>query len=62
MEWWHVKSEHNAADRPSRLDSTPADIGLGSLWQTGPDYLCLDREQWPLERNFADRKNKVTIP
>jgi hypothetical protein len=29
-EWWHVPSEHNAADRPSRLDSVPADIGLGS--------------------------------
>ena len=24
-EWWHVKSEDNAADRASRLDSTPAD-------------------------------------
>ena len=61
-EWWHVKSEDNAADRASRLDSVPADLQLGSLWQTGPDYLCLDREEWPLERNFSDRKTKVEIP
>ena len=60
--WWHVRSADNAADRPSRLDSVPADLGLGSGWQVGPDYLTLDREQWPVERNFADRKNKVQIP
>ena len=61
-EWWHVKSEHNAADRPSRLDSVPADLRLGSEWQTGPEYLSLERDQWPLERNFADRKSKIRIP
>jgi hypothetical protein len=26
-EWYHVKSEYNAADRPSRLDSTAEDLG-----------------------------------
>jgi hypothetical protein len=61
-EWWHVKSDDNAADRPSRLDSTPADLRLGSEWQDGPSYLRLERDQWPFERNFADRKNKVLIP
>ena len=61
-EWWHVRSEHNAADRATRLDSVPSDLKLGSEWQTGPDYLCLDREEWPLERNFAERKTKVQIP
>ena len=61
-EWWHVKSEDNAADRASRLDSTPADLGIGSEWQDGPSYLRLVRDEWPFERNFADRKNKVLIP
>ena len=61
-EWWHVRSEDNAADRPSRLDSTPSDLGLGSDWQDGPGYLRLERENWPFERNFADRKTKVLIP
>ena len=42
--WWHVKSSDNAADRPTRLDSEPKDIGLGSDWQKGPHYLSLDRE------------------
>ena len=61
-EWWHVSSEDNAADRASRLDSVPADLQLGSVWQTGPDYLCLEREEWPVDRRFADRKTKVLIP
>ena len=61
-EWWHVRSAGNAADRASRLGSVPSDLKLGSEWQTGPDYLCLDREEWPFERNFADRKTKVHIP
>ena len=60
--WWHVKSADNAADRSSRLDSIPSELGIGSEWQRGPDYLTLDREEWPLDRNFADRKNKVQIP
>ena len=60
--WWHVKSSDNAADRPTRLDSEPKDIGLGSDWQKGPHYLSLDREHWPIERNFADRKSSVKIP
>ena len=33
----------------------------GSRWQTGQDYPTLDRADWPIERNFADRKNKVKI-
>ena len=61
-EWYHCKSADNAADRASRLDSTPADLRFGSEWQDGPGYLYLERKDWPLERNFADRKSKVLIP
>ena len=61
-EWYHCKSADNAADRASRLDSTPADLQFGSEWQDGPGYLYLERKDWPLERNFADRKSKVLIP
>ena len=57
-----MKSADNAADRSSRLDSTPSELGLESGWQRGPDYLTKDREHWPLDRSFADRKNKVHIP
>ena len=32
-EWWHVSSANNPADRNSRLDSKPANLGLNSEWQ-----------------------------
>ena len=61
-EWYHVASSGNAADAPSRLDTTPDMIGEGSSWQCGPDYLSLPREEWPLDRKFADQKTAVGIP
>ena len=61
-EWYHVASSGNAADAPSRLDTTPDMIGEGSSWQCGPDYLYLPREKWPLDRKFADQKTAVGIP
>ena len=61
-EWWHVPTEHNPADRTSRLDSKPEDIGLESAWQNGPQFLYQDRSSWLLERNFAEQKAKVKIP
>ena len=60
--WWHVKSADNAADKSSRVDSVPSELGIGSEWQRGKDYISLDRDQWPTNRNFAERKNKVLIP
>ena len=42
--------------RHSRLDSTPADLGLDSEWQLGPDYLKKERKDWPFERKFARKK------
>ena len=61
-DWYHVASKFNAADCPSRLDTSPGMIGPGSSWQVGPDYLYLPREDWPLERDFAEQKSKVEIP
>ena len=61
-EWYHVPSDSNPADRPSRVDSEPPDIMPGSSWQRGPNYLRLPRKDWALERNFADRKGKVQVP
>lgn len=62
-EWWHVSSENNPADRPTRLDSKPEDLGLGSEWQTGIEYLGNPRELWPFERKFAaERKDQVKVP
>ena len=60
-EWYHVAGQDNPADRPTRLDTNPEDIGTDSDWQKGPDYLADERENWPFNRNFAAQK-KVKIP
>ena len=61
-QWYHVASKMNAADRPSRLDTTPDMLGPSSDWQRGPEYLYLPRSSWPFERDFADQKTGVEIP
>ena len=61
-EWSWVSSENNAADRASRLNSTPADLALGSAWLEGPAHLKLPVQDWPMNRDFADRKSKLKVP
>ena len=61
-EWYHVSGKDNAADRATRLNSLPEDLGLNSDWQNGPPYLKLPVKKWPINRNFADRKNKIKYP
>ena len=56
-EWYQVSSSDNAADQPTRLDSTALDIGLGSVWQHAPDYIYSPRKDWPTNRRFAERKD-----
>ena len=55
-EWYHTGTSYNAADRPTRLDSTPADLGPLSEWQNGPAFLQLRETEWPINRDFATRK------
>ena len=55
-EWYHVASSDNAADRPTRVDSTIDDISPDSPWQRGPAYLYTPAHTWPTDRNFAARK------
>ena len=43
IEWHHVKSKDNAADRVTRLGTLSSDLCLGSEW--------LPVEQWPVDRN-----------
>ena len=62
IEWHHVKSKDNAADRVTRLETLPSDLCLGSEWLDGPSFLRLPVEQWPVDRNFADRKGGARIP
>ena len=61
-EWYHMPSRYNAADRPTRLNSKPADLGIGTEWQDGPNYVQLPFQDWPWERNFAARKMTDVVP
>jgi len=61
-EWYHMPSQFNAADRPTRLDSKLSDLTIGSEWQDGPSYLCLPFDEWPWERNFASKKLSELVP
>ena len=57
-EWYHVASANNPADQPTRMSSTADDISSNSPWQRGPDYLYCPRETWPVNRDFANRKDE----
>ena len=57
-EWWFTRSSHNAADQLTHADATPADLGADSIWQRGPSYLRGPRSTWPIDRNFATRKEE----
>ena len=54
----HVSGKLNPADIATRGNSSLEDIGPGSLWQTGPNFLCSPRDQWPVTRDFV----RVEIP
>ena len=55
-EWWHTASDYNGADRATRTDSEIKDIAEDSEWQNGPSYLKLPPNDWPINRDFASRK------
>ncbi|KAK9712690.1 hypothetical protein QE152_g24759 [Popillia japonica] len=48
----HVNSEANPADIVSR-GSTPEHISLQTAWWHGPEFLSLDSEHWPIQRQIS---------
>ena len=52
----------NIADRTTRLHSIPEDFGFDSEWFLGPAYVKLPMKEWPVNRDFADRKGAVKLP
>ena len=55
----YVPGELNSsADICTRGRARVEDLGPGSSWQEGPAFLKLEREQWPLSRDFRD----VSLP
>ena len=43
-----ISGEQNPADICTRGKATMADVEAGSTWQSGPSFLRLPRDQWPL--------------
>ena len=60
--WWHVPGIYNPADQPSRLDSTMPDVGPNSPWMQGPQFMQEPIAEWPLNRNYFDRKAEPEFP
>ena len=59
VQW--ISSELNTSDILTRGTACPADLGLTSAWQKGPDFFSLPRESWPVSRQFLENI-KVKIP
>ena len=60
--WRHIGSKENIADLLTRGVS-PDQLRTGSVWQTGPTWLCKDESYWPvtnvrLENNELDTVKK----
>ena len=50
---WHIPGPLNPADLATRGHAHPADVGPGTVWQEGPDFLKeINRDTWPLSRTF----------
>ena len=56
-EWWYTRSCNNAADQATRPDSTPSDVDVNSKWQKGLEFIKLPIPSWPIDREFAKRKD-----
>ena len=50
----HVPGLLNPADIPTRPSTTPKEVLEGTVWQNGPSYLSLPKDQWPFSREFMD--------
>ena len=48
QDWYWVPTEHYVADWNTRGKS-PAELGPGSMWQEGPEFLKLPFDQWPIK-------------
>ena len=46
-DWYWVESKNNIADWITR-GRKPAEIGLNSIWQTGPEFLRFPQHEWPI--------------
>ena len=50
---FYISGELNPADLATRDKAVLSDLGPGSFWQKGPNFLCSRRDTWPVSREFA---------
>ncbi|XP_033730738.1 uncharacterized protein LOC117320185 [Pecten maximus] len=50
-EWWWVSGNDNPADLTTRV-TAPKNLDMESVWQTGPAFLKMPLEEWPISRTF----------
>ena len=48
QDWYWLPTEHNVSDWNTRGKS-PSELGPGSMWQEGPDFLKLPFDRWPIK-------------
>ena len=56
-QWFWVETRDNPADIGTRGKCSIDDLGPGTMWREGPDWLKDPRNQWPLRSDF--RKNHI---
>ena len=49
----HVSGDLNPADMATRGSTRASDLSPDSIWWHGPDFLCMQRESWPVSRSFV---------
>ena len=60
-EVYHVAGEANVADMATRPGVKLSEIGSKSLWQSGPSFLLLPRDHWPVHQDFVKINPEITI-
>ena len=51
-DWFWIESSENVADMLSR-GANPEDLGMQSMWQSGPEFLNHPIESWPIRQSFS---------
>ena len=54
----YVESALNPSDMSTRATANIAELGPDSIYQSGPEFLCLPRSVWPVSRDFC----RVELP
>ena len=60
-DWMWVESSQNIADWTTR-GKHPNDLGKGSVWQDGPEFLALPESEWPAKSECYESLSEQSSP